>query len=83
MCSLLGSVLGVSGFGVIVIQLFVCPTLNRQFGVIAVSRWIMPCFTLTFLCVPVVNILTHVKSAFAQDRFRRYIVDEGKCIIVE
>ncbi|KAG0139304.1 hypothetical protein CROQUDRAFT_666707 [Cronartium quercuum f. sp. fusiforme G11] len=48
----IGSILSVNGVGMIFVQLLLFPPLQRRFGVVAVLRWTITCFTFTFLCLP-------------------------------
>ncbi|EGF99297.1 uncharacterized protein MELLADRAFT_94767 [Melampsora larici-populina 98AG31] len=58
----IGFILSVNGVGLIFVQLFLFPPLQRRFGAVNLYKWSVPTFTITNLCLPIVTYLVHIKG---------------------
>ncbi|KAH9810161.1 major facilitator superfamily domain-containing protein [Melampsora americana] len=58
----IGFILSVNGIGLIFVQLFIFPPLQRRFGAVNLYKWLVPTFTITYLCLPIVTYLVHLKG---------------------
>jgi len=53
----IGFMLSTSGFGMIIVQLWVFPALQRKIGALRVFQWTLGLFTITTICPPLVTYL--------------------------
>ncbi|EGF99271.1 uncharacterized protein MELLADRAFT_94763 [Melampsora larici-populina 98AG31] len=58
----IGLMLSVNGIGLIFVQLFFFPLLERRFGAVKVYRWSILAFTISFLCLPFVSYLVRLED---------------------
>lgn len=58
----IGFILSVNGIGLIFVQLFLFPPLQRRFGAVNLYKWSVPTFTITNLLLPIVTYLVHLKG---------------------
>ncbi|MBW0483705.1 hypothetical protein O181_023420 [Austropuccinia psidii MF-1] len=58
----IGFMLSTSGFGSIVVQLWLFSPLQRKLGVVRLFQYTLFCFTITYMCLPLVSYLARLPT---------------------